>query len=218
MCLATFVRRMVPLSRRRLVRVAASVAVAGVAGCSRVGVNADASNPTPTATATAQPGLAYDALTVRNPADEPFVEYDPENPEPDESDEFLQRTLATPGDADRVSFTGDVTGVDEARAFLAATDFDRSVVHVSEQRIPECRALEVDYVTADGNSFDLDFCSPLRPADVACRLDERDVVAAFVRFPMATDTVSLSTVGSGGSCDRPRRPERREPDRGELSS
>jgi hypothetical protein len=199
---------MVPLSRRRFVRIAAGITVVGVAGCNRAGENGDTGRPS--RTSTVQPSLDYDALTARNPADEPFVEYESESPETDESEEFLERTLTTPEEADRVSFTAEVAGVDEARAFLDGTDFDRSVVHVSEQRIAECRALEVDYVTTDGGSFDLDFCSPLRPADVACRLGEHDVVAAFVRFPMATDTVSLSTVGSGGSCERPRRPEGQE--------
>jgi hypothetical protein len=203
---------MVPLPRRQLLRAAASIAVAGVAGCNGSVESGGGQSPTPASvsTTTVRPSLDYDALTLRNPAAEPFVEYEAEEPTPDERDEFLERTLATPEDANRVSLTGDVAGVDEARTFLDDTDFDRSVVHISEQRIPECRALTVDYVTTDGESFDLDFCSPLRPADVACRLGERDVVAAFVRFPMATDTVSLSTVGSGGSCDRPRRSERRE--------
>jgi hypothetical protein len=190
-----------PTSRRGLLRAAATVAVTGVAGCNETVTGGDADTPSPTETV--QPTLDYDAVIVRNPAAEPFVRYESE----DESDEFLRQVLTTAADADRISVATAVAGADEARSFLRETDFERNVVHVSEHRLSGCRALEVDYVTAEGNSFDLDFCSPLRPAEVACEVDDRAVVAAFVRFPMATDDVGSYTVGSGGSCERPRRRE-----------
>ncbi len=191
-------------SRRRLLHAAASVAAVGLAGCSDSVTDGGPGTPSPTETG--QPTLDYDAVMVRNPVDEPFVRYDSENSLEDEADEPLQRTLVTADEADRISFTTAVAGVEEARALLRETDFERSVVHVSEHRVGACRALEVDYVTTDTDTFDLDFCSPLRPADVACSLDDRDVVAAFVRFPMATDDVGSYTLGRGGSCERPRRP------------
>jgi hypothetical protein len=194
-------------SRRDLLRAVASVAVAGVAGCNETVTGGDPGTPTPTETETVQPTLDYDAVIVRNPAAEPFVRYDSENRADDDPDERLRRPLTTAADADRISFRTAVTGTDEARSFLRETDFERNVVHVSEHRLSGCRALKVDYVTTEGNSFDLDFCSPLRPADVACELDDRAVVAAFVRFPMATDDIGSYTVGSGGSCERPRRRE-----------
>jgi hypothetical protein len=198
---------MVPHSttRRRLLHTVVSVAAVGVAGCSEPATDGGPGTPSPTETV--QPTLDYDAVTVRNPAAEPFVSYASENAPEDERGEPLQRTLVTTDEADRISFTTAVAGVEKARRLLRETDFERSVVHVSEHRVGACRALEVDYVTTDGDSFDLDFCSPLRPADVDCSLDDRDVVAAFVRFPMATDDVGSYTIGRGGSCERPRRPE-----------
>ncbi|AUV81154.1 hypothetical protein C2R22_05350 [Salinigranum rubrum] len=192
-------------SRRRLLRATVGVAAVGVAGCNESVTGGGPETPSPTETV--QPTLDYDAVIVRNPAAEPFVGYDPADSLEDETDEPLQRTLVTADEADRVSFRTEVAGVEEARALLRETDFERSVVHVSEHRVGACRTLEVDYVTVDGDSFDLDFCSPLRPADVACSLDDRDVVAAFVRFPMATDDIGSYTLGRGGSCERPRRPE-----------
>ena len=197
---------MVPHStcRRRLLRAAATVIATGVAGC---GGNATDGGPeTPSPTETVQPTLDYDAAIVRNPVPEPFVRDASEDTDGDGSGEPFRRTLETAADADQVSFATEVAGVGEARALLDGTDFERNVVHVSEHRVGECRALEVDYVTTDGDSFDLDFCSPLRPADVACRLDAHDMVAAFVRFPMAADSVGSYTLGRGGSCERPRRP------------
>ncbi|WP_380675949.1 hypothetical protein [Salinigranum sp. GCM10025319] len=188
-------------SRRRLLQAAAGLSVAGLAGCNE---RVTGGSETPSATETVQPTLDYDAAIVRNPDPESFVRYDSEGPD---RDEYLQETLTTTADADRVSFATEIDGVDDARRLLRETDFERNVVHVSERPVGECRALEVDYVTVDGDSFDLDFCSPLRPADVACSLDERDVVAAFVRFPMETDDLASYTVGHGGSCERPRRRE-----------
>ena len=192
---------MVPYStsRRRLLRAAAGLVATGLAGCNE---RVTGGGPeTPSATETVQPTLDYDAVIVRNPAAESFVRYDADGPD---RDDYLQETLTTAAEADRVSFATEVPGVDDARRLLRETDFERSVVHVSEHRVGACRALEVDYVTTDGDSFDLDFCSPLRPADVACDLDDRDVAAAFVRFPMETDDIGSYTLGRGGSCERPR--------------
>jgi hypothetical protein len=193
---------MSPLSRRRLLRAAASVALAGVAGCG-------GDRPAPTATpAVDRPTVDYDAVTVRDPDGDSFVRYEDRQGE-SESDRYTDALVSTADDADRVTFTRDVAGVAEARTFLAETAFGREVVYVSEQPVGECRTLQVDAVSTEGDSFDLDFCAPLRPADVACSVDRRDVVAAFVRFPFGADSPSSYTVGHGGSC--------REPPRGESA-
>lgn len=187
---------MVPLSRRRLLQVAASVPVVGVtAGCGE-------RRRTSPATETSRPSVAYQTVRVRSPDGTPFVRYRTEDG--GESTEFVEAVLATADDAGRVSFTREVPGVDDARAFLAETDFERAVVYLAERRIQECRTLAVEAVTTDGDSFDLDFCSPLRPADVACRVDRHDVVVVLVRFPLDAADISSYSVGGGGSCRRRR--------------
>jgi hypothetical protein len=217
MCREAIVVGMVPLSRRQLLRAVTTAGAVAVAGCNGRGGR---QSPTPSPEPDGRPTADYDALSVRNPAGEPFVEYgDPDerrttddgDRRADDADEpsYVGELLATAADADRIAFTADVDGVDDARRFLDETDFERDVVYVHERPVSECRALAVSYVTTDDDSFDMEFCSPLRPADVACETDRRDVVVALVRFRLATDSLSSYSVGGGGGCERPPR-ERRE--------
>jgi hypothetical protein len=190
---------MVPLHRRSFLRAAVGGASATLTGCST------RSSP-PTATPTRRPGVEYDALFVRNPTGEPFVTYTDDDGET-ESDP-VSTVLYTADDADRVSFRRGVDGVDDARRFLADTDFSDRAVLLREHPVGECRALLVDSVVTSEDSFDVDFCRRLRPADVECSTDRRDVVLSLVRVPYAGEPTSY-TVGSGGSCER--RPPGEEP-------
>lgn len=190
----------VPLSRRRLLHLASGALVVG-AGCNGAGPGEP-----PTPTASVPPAVDYESLVVRNPAGDPFVSYGGDG---DNGETFVDEPLATADDADRVSFARSVDGVDDARAFLADTDFERDVVFLDERPVSECRTLAVRYVSTTADSFDVDFCTPLRPADVDCSVGRRDVVVALVRFRLATDSVSSYSYGGGRSCRRPpgRRPE-----------
>jgi hypothetical protein len=185
-------------SRRRFLQ--CTVGAASVlAGCA-----ADDRSPTPTAGAPAT--VDFETVFVRSRSSEPFVVLDDETTSASASGDvpFTREPLLTAADADRVSFTRSVDGDDDARAFLDDTDFDRSAVYLAEQRVSACRRLEVSYVTTDGDSFDIEFCSPLRPADVECRVEDTHVVAAFVRFPFGADQLAGYGVGGGTSCHRPR--------------
>ncbi|WP_152040648.1 hypothetical protein [Salinigranum salinum] len=208
---------MVPLSRRQLLRAVTTAGAVTVAGCNGRGGR---QSPTPSPEPDGRPTADYDALSVRNPTGESFVRYgdsgaerptddEPRSNDPPSEPSYVGELLATAADAERIAFTADVDGVDDARRFLDETDFERDVVYVHERPVSECRALAVSYVTTDADSFDLEFCSPLRPADVACEVDRRDVVVALVRFPLATDGISSHSIGGGGGCERPPR-ERRE--------
>jgi hypothetical protein len=208
---------MVPLSRRQLLQAVTTAGVVTVAGCNGRGGR---QSPTPSPDPDRRSTVDYDALSVRNPAGEPFVRYgDPDDRRTtddgdrraDHADEpsYVGEPIATAADADRIAFTADVDGVDDARRFLDETDFERDVVYVHERPVSECRALAVSDVTTDADSFDLEFCFPLRPADVACEVDRRDVVVVLVRFRLATDRLSGYSVGGGGGCKRPPR-DRRE--------
>lgn len=187
---------MVPLSRRRLLHLASGTLV-GVAGCNGTG-----SEDAPTPTADVPPAVDYESLVVRNSAGDPFVSYEGDGDSGDD-ETFVNEPLATADDADRVSFARSVDGVDDARAFLADTDFERDVVFLNEQPVSECRTLAVSYVSTTADSFDVEFCAPLRPADVDCSADRRDVAVALVRFRLATDSVSSYSYGGGRSCRRP---------------
>lgn len=190
---------MVLHSRRRLLHVVAAL-LPVFAGC-----NGQRRESPPTATPGVPPTVDYDALVIRNPAGESFVSYGGADADADGGDAFVDELLTTAADAGRVSFSPGVDGVDEARAFLDATDFERDAVFVMEQPVAECRALDVNYVTTTADSFDIEFCTPLRPADVDCRADRRDVAAAVVRFRLSTDSVTSYSVGGGRSCRRPPR-------------
>lgn len=160
----------------------------------------------PTPTAGVPPTVDHEAVFVRDSSPEPFVTLDDETTSGSASDDvsFTREPLLTDADADRVSFTRAVDGTDEARAFLDDTDFGRSAVYLAEQRVSACRRLAVSHVTTDRDSFDIEFCSPVRPADVECRVEDTDVVAGFVRFPFGADELSGYGVGGGTSCHRPR--------------
>ena len=200
---------MVPLPRRRLLRAVGGLGLrlsVVLAGCS----TDERRRTTPTPSATVEPSVAYEPVFLRCSTAEPVVAHgEPETGEPatvgDQS--FTDELLLTADDAAGVSFTRDVDGVDEVRTFLAETDFEREAVYLREQPISACRRLAVGYVTTEARSFDIEFCAPLRPADVACSIGDREAVAAFVRFPFATDEVSGYSIGGGRTCRRPHRPE-----------
>jgi hypothetical protein len=159
------------------------------------------------------PTVDYESLTVRASSERPFVSYrieteeSDDDPNPDD-ESYTKELLTTAADAERVTFGRSADDVDDARAFLADTDFERDVVFLHEQPVSNCRELAVNYVSTTADSFDVEFCTPLRPADVDCSVDRRDVVAALVRFPLRTDTVSSYSVGGGRDCRRPPRRER----------
>lgn len=188
-----------PPSRRQALQRAVGVACV-LAGCA-----ADDPASTSTPTAGVSPTVDFEAAFVRSQTPEPFVALGDETTRASTATDssFTREPLLTADDADRVSFTRAVDGIDEARAFLDDTDFDREAIYLAEQRISACRQLEVSYVTTERDAFDVEFCSPLRPADVECRVDDTDAVLALVRFPFAADEASGYSVGGGPNCHRP---------------
>lgn len=111
-------------------------------------------------------------------------------------------TLAERDDADAVEFAPDATNVAAVRRLLAETGFTDECVFLYQTTIGECHRLELNDVSRDADGDpNLDFCTVIRDADVACEREAREYVAAFVRLPFPGEEVGGYSVGRGSSCD-----------------
>lgn len=137
-------------------------------------------------------GDAFVTLATGESADEPSHARGP----------FLVDDDETAG---RLRFTADVDGTDGAREFVAATDFSRETVYALHYSVDACRRLTLCYVTWSEHEIDIQFGRAYRPPDVACDVDDRDMIAAFVRIPAVVESGSLSGhgAGSGPRCRLP---------------
>jgi hypothetical protein len=192
-------------TRRRLLHGVAA-GLAGVAGC----------NTTPT-TPPRQPNepdrpenVATDLphRMVRNPAGEAFATLGTEE-SADGPSHTRDPFLVDDETAGRLRFTADVDGIDAARKFVAATDFSRETVYVLHYPVDACRRLTLCYVAWSETEIDVQFGRAYRSPDVACDVDDRDVIAVLVRIPAVIESGSLSGygAGSGPRCRLP--PDRR---------
>lgn len=144
---------------------------------------------------------------VRNPADEPFAYLAPSTDGSDD-DGTSRRTrgfITSDETARRLRFAADLDGVDAARSVVTATDFSAETVYFLHYPVDACFRLTLCYVTWSSYEIDVQFGRAYRPPDVACDVDDRDTVAAFVRLPDALDSDAISGfgVGSGSRCRLP---------------
>ena len=200
---------MVPCTRRRLLQGAAALS-AGLAGCEGTGSSSSSSNgPLEAENVEVEP----EGVVLRNPADAPvawFAEAGTDAP-PTVTERRIARResglIAGVDRAGRVQFA-DVEGADDARSFVAATDFEAETLLLETRLVAECYRLELCAVTWSETSYHTYFGRTLRPAEVACATDARDRVAALVRIPDALDPDRVNAHGSGsssGSCAKFRR-------------
>lgn len=197
------------ITRRRVLQAAAG-SVAGLAGCSAE--THSTRSPTPSA-----PGPPADALrnpptvSLRNPAREPVVTGEAVGITPDATEEsgadeedlrWARALVATEVAADSIAFA-DVEGADAGRQFLADTDFDAETVYVEQRELGECFERDLCWVRWSEDELETAYGHRYRPADVACDADATDVVARFIRLPVALDPESVRGFGSqtsSGGC------------------
>lgn len=192
-------------SRRRALRVAASTAVAALAGC-----DARTNGSTPTRTVESKDVVTdYETRRARSPAGDPIVRpADPE--ETEEGGEGSRRVevmnhLTDSSDLDAWTFAR-TDGASALRAFVEATDFESRSVLLFQGTVPACYDVRLVSVTREPDSVHADFCRARKPADVACDRNEEDVTAIAVRLPFTGDSFSGLGYGMGSSCDRRPRP------------
>lgn len=209
---------MVPLTRRRLLHGTAAL-LAVTAGCGE-----STTDDRPTETESVPPGdsgAVPDNYALRNDTEEPPVRI----PDADRRRTTTDRNSADPPDdanrhglvasaetADRLWFA-DVDEADEARRFVADTDFDAETLYVEFRRVSECSTLELCSVSWSDTEIETRYGSTLRDADVSCQADAKDAVSHLIRIPEALDPDRIRSRGSSwrsSGCRRHRRPERSE--------
>lgn len=199
-------------SRRRALQAAGGL-LAGLAGC----------NAEPPSTATpGDPGPPADALTdpptlsLRNPELGPVVSHPVETPTPERHEERdFWRTFFVADEETAAGLTfASVEGVETAQQFLEDTNFDGETVFVDQRELGECYERTLCWVRWADHGIETAYARGYRDADVACEAGASDVVATFVRLPVALDPDQMQRFGSSsrsGSC----RPHRADSSAGE---
>lgn len=105
-------------------------------------------------------------------------------------------------DAEELEFAEEATNVAAVRRLVAETTYASESVLLYQSRIGECYRLKLNYVTRDNDGGpSVEFCQVIRDAEIDCKRDVRDHVAAFVRLPFPADEYSGFSASSGGGCD-----------------
>jgi hypothetical protein len=206
-------------SRRSLLAAGAAVLASAAAGCldgststSRT-VGDDPSNPPESAT------TDFAVETLRDESLDPIIPFgfDPEDPDggvettepdaspatptPDLEDRGLENRMwfiLEDAHLDRLRFDREPPGVDALRSVLAATDFESESAVLIQEPISACYALSTEYVELEDDAFHASRCRRLRPADVACAVDDRHLLVTALRVPQAYES-SPSGMGLGTS-------------------
>lgn len=166
-------------SRRRALHAIGTVAAAAVAGCSGRG---DGFEDPPTDDR-GDPVTDYELRKVREPSGEAiFWQSDEDDGERRVDDHAY---VASADDASSVSFAPDSDAAAELASFVEATDFESASVLLESREVRECYDLEFRGAWRDGDGLRTAYCSRLRPADVACSAESRDVVGVGVRVPFS---------------------------------
>lgn len=198
---------MVPVTRRRLLHATAGVAAA-LAGCGDASRDESRGPPEPPENVDRDP----DGYALRNPDGEPAAWLPREDAESDGTGGDSSGTspsgppenarvyalVASRETADRIRYA-DVDGVEGAREFVAATEFDTESVYVESKRVQACYRLELCYVTWSDTEIDTQYGRHLRDADVACDADAEESTTWLVRVPDALDPDEVTGHGSGTS-------------------
>jgi hypothetical protein len=121
---------------------------------------------------------------------------DEETPQSLPEDARHSAFVASRSDADRLR-VADEEGADAVGRFVTETDFERQTLYVENNEVGACHAPELCSVAWSATEIDTEYARSFRDADVACRTDERDAVAAVIRIPDAIDPEEVNSHGSG---------------------
>ena len=196
---------MSPRTRRQTLRGAAAL-LAAFAGCS--GTSSDRSNDEPHYPENVE--LDPETYSLRNPGGGPVVRRRSESTtegengdDGGESPSFRGYWFVASSEDAKDLVYADVAGADEARRFVAATDFDEETIFVQQRSVGECYRLELCYVGWSGTEIWTEFGRRYRDADVACEVGAESAVAILVRIPDVIDPERNHGFGFGvrsGGC------------------
>lgn len=203
---------MVPRTRRRFLHGTAAALLAGLAGCGQSTTDDAPSDDPPRGENVERDPESY---VLRNDAETPpawlpddrrgRTTGDATTGPPERA--RTRRFVASEESAGRLAFA-DVEGVDEARQFVADTDFGSETLYVESQAVDECRTLELCYVTWSAGDVETQYGGHYRDADVSCGADARDAVTWLIRIPDTLDPDAVTSYGSGWSSNGCRRRRR----------
>jgi hypothetical protein len=196
-------------SRRRALQATASAAALALAGCSGETSRSGSSGP-----ANGELVTDYEVQKVRS-ADGAvlFREADVETASEAADERTAERRrrvqqyehVTDRRDLEDLAFATDVSEAATLEEFTTATDLESESVFLLQRGVSACSTLELVGVRREPDSVHVDTCSDLRPADVECEADDRDVVAFAIRLPFPGDEFNGMGAGWSSSChSRPR--------------
>lgn len=180
-------------SRRRALQAVGSVALTALAGCSGASRFEDESREE-----RGDPVTDYDLLEVRASEPAPLLWRD-ERPEDETQNSFEH--VRSEDDLAAVTFASERESATDLASFLRSTNYENESVLVSGRAVRACYEVTLQGVRRSEDSVDLEFCSSLRPADVACESSARDRVVLAVRLPFVGEGVSSYGSSYGSDCD-----------------
>jgi hypothetical protein len=151
-------------------------------------------------------------VTLRRPGSrDPVVDVADANEEANQTDRERHRAVergfvTSPGAASLLRI-GDVEGANDARRFVAETDFDAQFLFVDRGIVRQCYRRTLCYVTWTEFELRRTYAEVYRDYDVACDTDARDRVARFVRLEGSVDPRRIESGGTHtqrGGCPIPR--------------
>jgi len=205
---------MVPPTRRRLLQ-AATVAAAGLAGCSGlVGEESSSTRSVSESGATLPNGTAEsdpEFVLVRANTDRPPLRLVERDAEPTESRPRERRyrrirseVIDTASRAEQLEVADGAGGASVA-SFVSETAFESETLYLDTRSVEECFRLELCTVSWTADEVSTSYARPLRPYDEPCGADEEVYESRLIRIPDAIDGDDVnsfsSSVSGSGRCD-----------------
>jgi len=190
-------------SRRRLLATAATGLGIALAGCDTT------DNPPPSPGLDRRPVDDYEVERVRNADAVPLFTRGSFPTATGHADRegrpagsYDHAYVVSAASLDELTFA-DVPEAKRLRSFAADTDFESGSVYLLTTPVGACYDVRIESITLDPDGDPSgDFCRALRPADVACGVDEYDTVGYAIRLPVAREQTSGHSGGMSSSCRR----------------
>ena len=192
-------------SRRRALQAVATAGALALAGCSG---ESGSSSEVPHERGDPVPPVDYEVRFVRDRDGRSLFRVGDDegdrgdSGEDDEPAEIRSHTEYLTDERDREELTFRSTEpASDLRAFVEGVDLDSRSVFLLQRPIGECYEARLVGVYRETDGVDVDFCRALRPADVECSADDRDVLGVGVRLPFSGESFSGYGTGWSGGCE-----------------
>lgn len=195
---------MVPPTRRRLLRTAAAVATAALAGCSGLvgeqsgtsrSVSENADSTIPGGTTERDP----ETRLLRAGTDEPPVRIGAGDETPvrpgRRSSRLSSAVIDTRSRADQL-VVSDGVDADAVSAFRSATAFDSETLYLETRRVEECFRLRLCGISWTPGKIRTAYARELRPYDERCSAGESVYESRLIRLPATLDLAEVNSYGS----------------------